>query len=274
MASTPRVSVLMAVYDTNPRYLREAVDSILNQTYTDFELLIVDDASPNAAVEEVVGGYADERIRHYVNERNMGISPTRNRLLALARGEYLAVMDHDDISLPGRLAKQVAYLDAHPEVGVVGSFIDFVDKRPSPKKFPVKDPDIRLALVHMCAIHHPASMIRKRVLVEHGLGYEEEFSPAEDYALWCRLIPYTKFHNIPAVLFRYRQHEANTTRTQAEKMRQADIAIRNRMRTEHPELCRRHQERMKAAGQFFRTKLASQAARKNKSVLHLGFRQF
>lgn len=245
----------MAVYNTNPRYLREAIDSILNQTYTDFEFLIVNDASTNADVEEVIGSYADERIRYYVNECNMGISPTRNRLMGLARGEYFAVMDHDDISLPERLAEQVAYLDAHPEVGVVGSFVDFFKKRSSPKEFPVDDLDIRVSLVHMCAIHHPASMIRKQVLAEHNLRYEEVFSPAEDYALWYRLIPHTKFHNIPIVLFRYRLYEANTIRVQERKVKRAAIVIRSRMRNEYPLLYYQYLERTKAAIHISRIKL-------------------
>jgi len=111
----PRVSVLMPVYNTKPEHLREAIDSILSQTFTDFEFLILNDCSPNADVEEVVKSYDDPRIVYTVNERNLGISGARNRLLDMARGEYLAVMDHDDISLPERFEKQVAFLDAIPK---------------------------------------------------------------------------------------------------------------------------------------------------------------
>ena len=104
----PRVSVLLPVYNTRPEHLREAIDSILAQTFADFELLILNDCSTNADVEEVVKSYTDPRIVYAVNERNLGISPSRNRLLDMAQGEYLAVMDHDDISLPERFEKQVA----------------------------------------------------------------------------------------------------------------------------------------------------------------------
>ncbi len=104
---TPKVSVLMPLYKTNEAYLREAIDSVLNQTYTDFELILLDDC-PTDTREHVVCTYNDERIRYLKNERNLGITPSRNKLLDLARGEYIAVMDHDDISHPERFAKQVA----------------------------------------------------------------------------------------------------------------------------------------------------------------------
>ncbi len=223
--AAPKVSVLLAVYNTNPDYLREAMDSILGQTFSDFELIVVNDGSSNEDVEKTVLGYTDTRIRYYRNERNLGITPTRNRLIELARGEYLAVMDHDDVSLPERLQKQVDYLDSHPDVGVVGSFFRSIGEKTSCVRPPVDDMAIRIFLARECAVHHPASMIRKSVLIEHGLRYEEEFSPAEDYALWCDLIPFTRFHNIPEVLFLYRVHSANTNRLQSEKMHRAAIAI-------------------------------------------------
>ena len=124
-----RVSVLMPVYRTNEEYLREAISSILAQTYSDFEFLILDDC-PEDDRELIVKSYKDRRIKYLRNETNMGISESRNKLVDMARGEYLAVMDHDDVSLPERLEKQVNYLDAHPDVGVVGCWTDvFPDKK-------------------------------------------------------------------------------------------------------------------------------------------------
>ena len=117
----PKISVLLPVYNTAEDYLRECIDGILGQTFSDFELIIVNDASTDANVERVVKSYEDSRIRYYVNEKNLGISETRNKLIDLAQGEYLAVHDHDDVSLPERFAKQVAYLDMHPEIGVLGT---------------------------------------------------------------------------------------------------------------------------------------------------------
>lgn len=175
----PRVSVLMPVYNTRPEHLREAIDSILAQTFTDFELFILNDCSTDQQVEDVVKSYTDPRIVYAVNECNLGISGSRNRLLDMARGEYLAVMDHDDISLPERFEKQVAFLDEHQDVGLVGCQAWYtVTKKERP--FPIKDNEIKMDLMTRCALCHPAVMIRDAILKEHGLRYEEIFSPAED----------------------------------------------------------------------------------------------
>lgn len=115
----PKVSVLMPVYKTDEKYLRGAIESVLRQTFSDFEFLILDDA-PEDSREDIVKSYKDKRIKYIKNETNLGITPSRNKLIELAKGEYLAVMDHDDVSLPERFAKQIKYLDEYPEVGVVG----------------------------------------------------------------------------------------------------------------------------------------------------------
>ena len=104
-----KISVLMPVYNTPENYLREAVESILAQTCADFEFLILNDASTDDNVEKVIKSYDDKRIRYWQNDRNLGISLSRNKLIGLSRGEYLAVFDHDDVSLPERLEKQAAF---------------------------------------------------------------------------------------------------------------------------------------------------------------------
>lgn len=230
----PKVSVLMPVYKTNEKYLREAISSILNQTFTDFEFLILDDC-PEDTREEIVKSYKDKRIKYFKNEQNLGITPSRNKLIDMAKGEYLAVFDHDDISLPTRFEKQVAYLDEYQDVGVVSCKIKNMI-RGTTSKNPTDDADIRLALMRTCALTHPASMIRKSVLIENNIRYEEEFSPSEDYALWCRLIPFTKFHNINEVLFHYRDHVENTSHKQNNKMHQASLAIWSFVKNDNPAL--------------------------------------
>ena len=230
----PKVSVLMPVYKTKEKYLREAIESILNQTFTDFEFLILDDCPDNDR-EKIVKSYKDKRIKYFQNERNLGITPSRNKLIDIAKGEYLAVFDHDDISLPERLEKEVAYLDEHPDVGVVSCVVkQMVRKRLS--KNPTDNHNIKLALMRTCAINHSAAMIRKSVLIENNIRYEEEFSPSEDYALWCRLIPYTKFYNLPEILFHYRDHEDNTSHHQENKMQNATYAIWAFVKTDNPAL--------------------------------------
>ena len=108
MQTCPRVSVLTPIYNTNPAHLREMIESILNQTFTDFEFLILNDSPDNAKIEKIVKSYKDKRIKYFKNETNMGITPSRNKLLKMARGEYIAVFDHDDISVPTRLEREVA----------------------------------------------------------------------------------------------------------------------------------------------------------------------
>ncbi len=231
-----KVSVLTAVYNTPEQYLREAIESILAQTYTDFEFVILNDASPDENVEKVVKSYNDKRIRYYKNEQNLGISLSRNKLIDLADGEYLAVFDHDDISLPDRLQKQVEFLDSHPDVGVVGNWHKITGKKERVARYPTTDKEIKETLTVSCCICHSSSMIRKSVLTENNIRYENEYTPAEDYALWCRLLPKTKFANIPEVLFIYRNHEQNTSHRQQDRMWNASVRIQNFVRRENPEL--------------------------------------
>ncbi|MBR6626217.1 MAG: glycosyltransferase [Mailhella sp.] len=232
----PRVSVLMPVYNTRPEQLREAIDSILAQTFGDFEFLILNDRSTDPQVEEVVKSYSDPRIVYAVNERNLGISGARNRLLDMAKGEYLAVMDHDDISLPERFEKQVAFLDTHPEVGVLNTQFGTVG-RAKTSNIAMDDITIKKALMMHCSdVCHPTCMLRRSVLEEHSIRYEEMFSPSEDHALFCRLIPHTKFAALPDVLFMYRAWQGNTSHKQAKKMEAATQGVLSFARRDNPEL--------------------------------------
>ena len=234
----PKISVLMPVYKPKEAYLREAIQSILDQTFTDFELLILDDC-PEDDREQIIKSYQDHRILYVKNEQNLGIALCRNKLIDMAAGEYLAIMDHDDISLPDRFEKQVAFLDAHPNVGVVGSWIDdFLNERIY--KFPSEDLDIKVLLMDICAITHPASMIRKSVLEQHHLRYEAEFTPSEDYRLWCRLIEFTQFHNIPEILFKYRMHSGNTSNTHKKHMEDKTKQLHVWIRGKYPLLYQRY----------------------------------
>lgn len=231
----PRVSVLMPIWNTREDHLREAIESILNQTYKDFEFLILNDSPDNTALGDIVASYADDRIIYTVNEKNLGISRSRNRLLKAARGEYVAIFDHDDISEPERLRRQVEYLDAHPEVGVLGVGMR---EHPSGKIViqPENDTEIRLGLMWGCVVSHSAAMVRRDLLERHGICYEERFTPSEDYALWCRLIPHTRFHNLPDVLFKYRLHSSNSSKRMAEQMAVATYAVRAFVATDNPGL--------------------------------------
>lgn len=231
----PRISVLMPVYNTRPEHLREAIGSILSQTFTEFEFLILNDCSTDPQVEEVVKSYDDPRIVYAVNGRNLGISGSRNRLLDMAKGEYLAVMDHDDFSFPERLEKEAAFLDEHPEVGIVGSLVEnMADGEVKPR--PADDVGIKKMLMIHCNLSHSSCMLRRSVLEEHHIRYEAQFSPAEDYALFARLMPVTQFAVIQEPLFRYRAWSGNTSNRQARNMEAAALGIHEFMRRDNPEL--------------------------------------
>ena len=212
----PLVSVLMPVYKTPEGILKKTIESILSQTYSNFEFLILDDC-PEFSVEHIVKRYKDKRIKYLKNEKNIGITPSRNKLLKIAKGAYLAIADHDDISLPERFEKEVAFLNTHPDVGVVGTWYQSFPKKKIKKKF-VTNEQIERDLMRNCSILHPSSMLRKSVLEKNGVCYQEEYSPAEDYALWISLIGKTKFANIAEVLYLYRDYANNTSKTQAAKM--------------------------------------------------------
>lgn len=233
----PKVSVLMPVYNTKEEHLREAIDSILHQTFTDFEFLILNDASTDRNVERIIKSYDDDRIIYAVNDRNLGISDTRNRLIKMAKGEYLAVVDHNDISMPERFAEQVSWLDEHPETGIVSSMAKAIsdDGTVQLLDVPERNEDIQKELFIRCCIRHPVCMIRKKVLVSWNVQYEKLYSPAEDYALFCRLIGKTEFYNLQKILLVYRNHQNNTSHLRQKEMANATKVIQNFAKRENPE---------------------------------------
>lgn len=231
----PKVSVLLPLYNTSEVYLREAVEAVLEQTFQDFELLILNDSPTNTRLDEVVASYKDSRIRYFRNPVNSGIAASRNKLHEEAMGEYIAVLDHDDVSMPDRLEKQVAFLDSHPEIGVLGCCVREI---PSGKHidYPELDQDIRMGLMWGSVIPHTGAMLRRSLLQQTGVMYEARYSPSEDYALWCRLIPHTRFHNLQEELVCYRVHANNTSKRYAERMERTTFAIRALVATENPTL--------------------------------------
>ena len=231
----PKISALMPIYNTDEKYLKENINSILAQTMQDFELLILNDSPDNTQIEQIVLSYQDKRIKYFKNEKNIGISASRNKLLSLAKGQYLAVIDHDDVSLPARFEKEAVFLDNHPEVGVVGSWYKRIPDGKIKKRY-TTDALIRQDLTSRCAVLHPSAMIRKSVLEENNICYEETYSPAEDWALWVRLLAYTKFANINQVLLLYRDYANNTSKTQRKKMEQASLKIQDLLLRTEPEL--------------------------------------
>lgn len=209
----------MPVYN-GERYLRGAIESILQQTFADFEFLIINDASADLSVA-ITESYKDPRIRLVHNEYNLGLIASLNRGLNLATGEYIARMDCDDISLPERFEKQVEYMEKNPDFGVLGTGFYIIDD--SGKKvtdnncyqfpnyhFPLQNDLINWALCFYNPIAHPTVLMRKDILKEVD-GYNLSALHCEDYDLWCRLSRVTKLANLGDALVCLRKHKENIT---------------------------------------------------------------
>ncbi len=209
----PKVSVLVSVYN-GAKYLREAMDSVLAQTFTDFEFLIVDDCS-NDNSPAILKEYADKdkRLRVITNEFNLGLTKNLNKMIREARGEYLARFDADDVCLPERFKKQVEFLDTYPKVGLVSLWAEIIDgegKHLRDLKYPTTDKDLRAALIQYNPFFHPGLMMRKNACVEAGL-YDESWRFAQDYELYFRIAKKWELANVPEILLRYRETGGSIT---------------------------------------------------------------
>ncbi|MFH0976551.1 MAG: glycosyltransferase [Spirochaetota bacterium] len=208
----PKVTVLMSVYNGD-RYLREAIESILSQTFTDFEFLIVNDGSTDSS-KDIILTYNDSRIRLIDNGHNLGLTASLNHGLDLAKGEYIARMDADDISLPERLEKQVAFMDANNNIAVCGTCAEIInDKKERVGEFtnPELPDNIKTALFFFNPIAHPTVLMRKNIIIKAG-KYNTEYLRTQDYELWIRLfLSGHEFYNLQERLIIYRNHENNIT---------------------------------------------------------------
>lgn len=197
----------MPVYNAE-EYLREAIDSILTQTLADLELLVINDGSTDGS-EAIVLSYQDPRIRYLHNGTNQGVVYSRNRGLELARGEYIASMDADDISLPERLEKQVLYLDAHGHIGACGSSFELSSGQI--RQVPSSSKTLITSLAAGNCFAASTVMMRRRLLLDHGLRYQQEYMYSEDYDLWLQIAKHADLGAIPEVLLYYRVHQVSIT---------------------------------------------------------------
>ncbi len=205
----PKVTVLMSVYN-GERYLREAVESILRQSFEDFEFLIIDDASTDRSVE-LLQEYRDPRIRLLRNQKNVGQAASLNTGIDHARGKYLARMDADDVSLPERLARQVSFLDERPAIGVCGTWARVIDEKGKPAdsiRTPTGSAAGKLCWRPPVFVH--SSVMARRDLLQLN-RYDPEYRQAQDYELWLRLWSKTGFDNLGLVLLLYRAHGSSVT---------------------------------------------------------------
>lgn len=207
----PKITVLMPVYNGD-KYLRESIDSILNQTFTNFEFIIIDDGSTDKS-PEIIDFYAkkDSRIKFLSNLRNFGLIYTLNRGIQEAKTNYIARMDQDDVSLPYRFEKQVQFLNQNPKISVLGTSIILFDENLNIIRkliLPSESFLIKWSLCFFSPLAHPTVMFRRSMLLEVGT-YNMKFKHVEDYELWLRSSAKYDFHNLDEALLHYRLHTSN-----------------------------------------------------------------
>lgn len=217
------VSVILPAYNAGP-YIAEAVYSILAQTYTNFELILINDASTDTTKEEIQR-FDDARIVYLENEENSGLIYTLNKGLAIAKGKYIIRMDADDASMPNRIEEQVAFMDAYPNIGVSGTGFRLFGAKDSDVQYETENDDIKLQMLYHCRFCHPSVIIRKQLIDDNKLQYSADFSHAEDYELWARLAFTTQFANLPKILLKYRVHQESVSHKHTNTQRINSIRV-------------------------------------------------
>ena len=213
----------MPVYNCE-LYVGEAIESILNQTYTDFELLIIDDASTDTTVS-IAKSYADKRIQLIEKPVNTGYTNSLNHGLNIAKGQYIARMDGDDICMPERFSKQVIYLDTHPDTVLCATAFKVIGREVYFKS-PENHDAIKLAFLEGNCICHSSVMMRKETLDAHSINYDKSKEPAEDYAMWIQLLFLGKLYVFPEILVEYRVYANQVSAKRAEEQMKIDIQLK------------------------------------------------
>jgi glycosyltransferase involved in cell wall biosynthesis len=224
---TPRVTVLMSAYNSES-YIRQAIESILAQTYTNFEFLIINDGSTDSTLKHIKA-FKDTRIR-LISRKNKGLVASLNEGIELARGEFIARQDSDDTSVPERLAKEVAFLDSHPSVAMVGSNYTIMDSK---KWEPIvttnvftHPKDLKLTQITCNQYGHGSVMMRTEAVRKLN-GYDSSVGYVEDYDLWTRLSQAYDIANIVEPLYLYRRNEGGITQQNLELQVKQTFAVRD-----------------------------------------------
>lgn len=222
------ISVILPVYN-GEKYLKEAIESILNQTYKDFEFIIINDGSTDKSLD-IIEKYKkeDERII-VISRENKGLIATLNEGIEKAKGKYIARMDQDDISLSNRFEEQLKIMENDKEIVVCGSWINVFGENRKEKisKYFQYDKEIKANLIMSCCFAHPSVMMRRDAFLDNNIWYDENFKNAEDYHLWTQLARVGKFYNIPKVLLNYRILETSMTRVAEKEVEKRYQVVKN-----------------------------------------------
>ncbi|WP_270527125.1 glycosyltransferase family 2 protein [Holdemanella biformis] len=205
VTKTPLVSVIMSTYN-DEEFINESISSILNQTYNNFEFIIINDAS-NDDTKRILDNLLDDRLIIIHNKKNQKLAKNLNKAISISKGKYIARMDADDISLINRMSIQVDFMERNPDVDVVGSFAEKIGDQSGIISYPLKHEEIKDKLLFDNCMCHPSIMFRKSTL---DYTYDENCEAAQDYELWSRIIWDKKFANIPKPLLKYRIHSNQT----------------------------------------------------------------
>lgn len=222
--NNPLVTVFMAAYN-GEAYIEKAIQSVLSQSFTDFELLIINDGSTDRTLD-IIHQFTDPRIRLVHNDGNKGLTFTRNRGIEEAKGQYIAILDCDDIALPDRLQTQIRFLNAHPEIAICGGqaiAIDESGEQTGNLNVIAGDKDISPELVFHNTFINSTLVIKRSAMLEAG-GYRD-YSPAEDYDLSYRISLRHPVANLSEVLVYYRLHGNNVSKVQHERILNAELRI-------------------------------------------------
>ncbi|MBL8005911.1 MAG: glycosyltransferase [Ignavibacteria bacterium] len=223
-----KVSIITTVYNCE-KFIRQSVESILNQTYGDFEYIIVEDGSSDKTpgiVKQLAA--IDKRIKLLINERNIGRVKSLNKALENAQGEYVALQDADDFSMPERLEKQIAFLDKNPDYVLVGANIIVIDEFEnfiSKPERPLKNPDAKFSMLFRCTFANPSIVYRKKITDEHNLRYEDNFIHAEDFRIMSLIARHGKIYNFEEPLVKYRRHSGNNSVMNFDILNQGSVQI-------------------------------------------------
>lgn len=205
----PRISIIMPVYNAD-NYLSESIESILSQSFNDFEFMIYNDGSSDNS-DQIIRSYSDKRIRYFNFEQNIGIVYILNHGLKCSKGDYIARMDADDISMLTRFEEQVAFMEANPTVGICGTWFENFGTITGIAKTPILEEEVQLSFFYGTPLGHPTVMMRRSMLEQFNLRYNNDFLYAEDYELFERASVHFPILNIPKVLLQYRKHPTQVT---------------------------------------------------------------
>ncbi|MBM9538196.1 glycosyltransferase family 2 protein [Desulfobulbus alkaliphilus] len=220
----PLITVIMPVHN-GAQYLEEAIDSVLAQSFTDFELLIINDHSTDESVD-IISGYKDHRIRLINAPERLKLAGALNLGMREAQGEFLARMDADDISLPKRLQTQLQFLQNHAELGLCGTWISyFPEKYKKIEQYPLSREEVYAFSLFHSPFAHPTVMMRRSWFTRYNLWYDVTYYPTEDFDLWSRALQHFPGANIPEVLLQYRIHPSSLTRADWSTMDEQAAAI-------------------------------------------------